>query len=321
MQRTIEYWLLVFAAACMKGGKQLLSSRTFTSQDVAPLETPRTKHVCETTPFLHRTVAHLPKFHKSCEIVIFSAITAGFNELSKGNQERVSLHIWILIKLWSSRTTKSVAVSMVSTATLLDVWNSELHSNVSRFNPFINRHFDSKWLFPTGAAAEHCSQHTEVGPKWVLFPCTHLCCNRDSSFFFLLGKTNWTCCLRLQQGISASGSQDKRLKWLPLVLVPSHLLEVLAAFVSLCTMSRQVQRPCCFAKNLAHCCPQKSRTVSAPPKYATTQNLAAQKFKHCRTCAAIFWTLWNDSSESCIKIVIPCHTLPYLATSYAWICM
>ena len=100
---------------------------------------------------------------------------------------------------------------------------------------------------------------------------------RDSSFFFLLGKTKWICCLRLQQGISASGSQDKWLKWLPLVLVPSHLLEVLAAFVSLCTMSRQVQRPCCVAKNLAHCCPQKSRTVSAPPKYATTQNKAA----HC----------------------------------------
>ena len=198
-------------------------------------------------------------------------------------------------------------VSMVSTATLLDVWNSELHSNVSRFNPFINRHFDSKWLFPTGAAAEHCSQHTEVAPKWVLFLYTHLCCNRDSSFFFLLGKTNWTCCLRLQQGISASGSQDK---WLSVAAACAGSF-VLAAWAAKSSVLDVLQRTWHI------CCPQKSRTVSAPPKYATTQNKAAQKFKHCRTCAAIFWTLWNDSSKSCIVIVIPCHTLPYLATSYA----
>ena len=122
MQRTIDF----FAAVCMKGGKRLLSSRTFTSQDVAPLETPRTKHPCETTPFLHRTVANLPKFYKSCELVIFSASTAGFNELSKGNHQRVSLHIWILIKLWSSRTTKSVAVSLNSNFVWLALrWDGE----------------------------------------------------------------------------------------------------------------------------------------------------------------------------------------------------
>ena len=74
--------------------KQLLSSKTITSQwlslnydsqNVAPLETLHwldlvPKKLCETRPFLHWTVAHLSKFHQSCELVSFGA---------PGNQCRV----------------------------------------------------------------------------------------------------------------------------------------------------------------------------------------------------------------------------------------
>ncbi len=80
----------------------------------------------------------------------------------------------------------------------------------------------------------------------------------------------------------------------------------LAALVSLCA-SHEVERPCCFAKNLAHCCPEKSRTVSADPRYATTQNTAAQVRNIVNR---LKWKLYKN-----------CHTMSYLAISRHIVCM
>ena len=158
MQRTIDYWSLLLCAR--KHGNNSWAAELLHCNDSVWNTTPKTLHLwrqfvqnnpCETRPFLHRTVAHLPKFHQSCDLVIFFGDhrraqwieqppfefwSTSLDRFAIGSDLAVPRSRWLPLPAWVPTFSGWYFVEMVSMVSMVSTTQRQLSLMVGRVSYF-----------------------------------------------------------------------------------------------------------------------------------------------------------------------------------------